>query len=128
MPVWQLHIVGKGIIMRGLMRRAPALVVALVRAACLAPPGQAAEVDDAKLESFILAAISAHDVIKSAADRINQAGSDAEISQLRDEIDAQVEQAIEQTDGITLAEYREIHEAARADPALENRIIEKFNA
>ena len=109
--------------------RVPALAVV---GCWLAVAGAQAEgqapVDDAKLDSFVLAAQAVHQVITRVAVNIDENMSEEEEEKLRVEIDAQVAEAIEQTDGITLAEYKEIHQAAQQDPELENRIIERFNA
>lgn len=85
-------------------------------------------IDDAKLESFVVAARAVHEVIKAASGRISQIQNEEEAEQLRAEIDAKAEAAIESTEGITIEEYREIHEAARTDPELSERITAMFNA
>ena len=82
--------------------------------------------DDAKLESFVLAAKAVHEVVKASADKISDIQSEEEAEALREELDAQFEAAIEETDGITIAEYKEIHEAATKDEALGQRIMDKL--
>jgi hypothetical protein len=115
------------LIVRTLRLSALALVGCWLVAAGAQAEGQT-PVDDAKLDSIVVAAQAVHQVIEGAATKINDVKTDEEANELRAEIDAQVEEAIEQTDGITLAEYKEIHQAAQQDPELENRIIERFNA
>lgn len=82
--------------------------------------------DDAKLDSFVVAAKAVHEVVKASAQKINDVKTDEEAAALRADLDSQFEAAIEQTEGITLAEYKEIHEAATKDEALGQRIMDKM--
>lgn len=82
--------------------------------------------DDAKLESFVTAAKAVHEVVKASAHKISEVKTEEEAEALRVELDAQFEEAIARTDGITLAEYKEIHEAATKDEALGQRIMDKL--
>ncbi len=84
------------------------------------------QVDEAKLESFVVAAKAVHEVVKASAHRINEVETEEQAEALRVELDAQFEDVIEQTDGITFAEYKEIHEAATDDPELGQRIMNKL--
>jgi hypothetical protein len=84
------------------------------------------ELDDTKLESFVVAAKAVHEVVKASAHQISEVKTEEEAEALRVQLDAQFEQAIEKTDGITLAEYKEIHEAATKDEELGQRIMEKL--
>jgi len=84
------------------------------------------KVDDTKLESFVVAAQAVHEVVKASAHKISEVKSEEEAEALRVELDSQFEAAIEKTDGITLAEYKEIHEAATKDEALGQRIMDKL--
>lgn len=91
-----------------------------------ASAGETFELDDTKLESFVVAAQAVHEVVKASAHKISEVKSEEEAEALRVELDAQFEAAIEKTDGITLAEYKEIHEAATKDEALGQRIMDKL--
>ncbi len=84
------------------------------------------KLDDIKLESFVVAAKAVHEVVKASAHKISEVKTEEEAEALRIELDAKFEAAIETTDGITLAEYKEIHEAATKDEALGKRIMEKL--
>ncbi len=84
------------------------------------------QLDDVKLESFVVAAKAVHEVVKASAHKISEVKTEEEAEALRIELDAKFEAAIEKTDGITLAEYKEIHEAATKDEALGKRIMEKL--
>jgi hypothetical protein len=46
--------------------------------------------------------------------------------ELRDQANAELASAIEQTDGITVEEYREISQAVRGDPDLAARVTEIY--
>lgn len=84
------------------------------------------KLDEIKLESFVVAAKAVHEVVKASAHKISEVKTEEEAEALRIQLDAQFEQAIEKTDGITLAEYKEIHEAATKDEALGQRIMDKL--
>ena len=86
----------------------------------------AVKVDEAKLESFVVAAKAVHEVVKASAHKISEVKTEEQAEALRVELDAKFEEAIEKTDGITLAEYKEIHEAATKDEALGQRIMDKL--
>ncbi len=91
-----------------------------------ASAGDTYELDDTKLESFVVAAKAVHEVVKASAHKISEVKTEEEAEALRVELDSQFEEAIEKTDGITLAEYKEIHEAATKDEALGQRIMDKL--
>jgi hypothetical protein len=87
----------------------------------------ATQYDDAKLDSFVVAARAVHEVIRESAAKISDIKTEQEADSLREQLDADVEAAIEQTGGLSIEEYRAINEAAKSDPTLEDRIIEKFS-
>ncbi|MEM8948976.1 MAG: DUF4168 domain-containing protein [Pseudomonadota bacterium] len=84
--------------------------------------------DDAKLDSFVDAFNAVHQVASAARERILSVDSndDEEFKKLQAELQPQFEAAIEATDGITLAEFREIEAAAIEDETLGLRIVEKM--
>ncbi len=84
------------------------------------------ELNDTKLQSFVVAAKAVHEVVKASAHKISEVKTEEEAEALRVELDAKFEAAIEKTDGITLAEYKEIHEAATKDENLGQRIMEEL--
>lgn len=87
---------------------------------------EAYKLDDTKLESFVVAAQAVHEVVKASAHKISDVKTEEEAEALRVELDAQFEAAVKETDGITLTEYKEIHEAAAKDEALGQRIMDKL--
>jgi hypothetical protein len=88
----------------------------------------ALQVDDAKLDSFVDAYQAVHDVANTAMEDIQSAQTDEDVEALRETLQPKFEAAIEGTDGITLAEFREIEAAAIKDEDLGLRIIEKMQA
>lgn len=86
----------------------------------------AVNVDEAKLQSFVVAAKAVHEVVKASAHKISEVKTEEQAEALRVELDAKFEEAIEKTDGISLAEYKEIHEAATKDEALGQRIMDQL--
>lgn len=83
--------------------------------------------DEAKLESFVTAALAVNQLVEQWAPRIQNAQSEAEAADLREQANGELVAAIEQTDGITIDEYRAISQAAQNDPALMAQISEMFD-
>ncbi|MEM7044999.1 MAG: DUF4168 domain-containing protein [Pseudomonadota bacterium] len=88
----------------------------------------ALDVDEAKLDSFVDAYRAVHEVANAAMEKIQAVKSEDDFKKLQAELEPQFEAAIEETDGITLAEFREIESAAIEDEALGQRIVEKMQA
>jgi hypothetical protein len=82
--------------------------------------------DDAKLQSFVTAALSVSELVQQWTPRIQGAQSEAEAADLRTQANGELVAAIEQTEGMTVDEYREISLAAQNDPALMTRIEQIF--
>ena len=116
--------------MRGLFRRVLGTLSLVLAAGWLITTDIRAEepyqFDDAKLDSFVVAAKAVHEVVKASAQKINDVKTDEEAAALRADLDSKFQAAIEQTEGITLAEYKAIHEAATKDEALGQRIMDKM--
>lgn len=81
---------------------------------------------DAKLDSFISAAIKVEELIMEWSPKIEGAADEGAAQEMRQQANADLEQAIEQTDGISIAEYQEISQAARSDPQLSARLKEIY--
>ncbi len=75
-----------------------------------------------KLDAFVTAAMAMNEVVRKWRPRIRNAGEGAEGAKLRAEADAELLAAIEGTDGMTVAEYREIGAAARKNQALMSQL------
>ena len=88
----------------------------------------ALEVSDTKLDSFVDAYRAVHEVAYTAMEDIKGASTDDDIEELKVKLKPKFEAAIEGTEGITLAEFRQIEEAATQDESLGQRIIEKMQA
>ncbi|MGI9487938.1 MAG: DUF4168 domain-containing protein [Geminicoccaceae bacterium] len=88
--------------------------------------GDPVKVDDAKLDSFVDAYNAVHKVASASMEKIQGVKSEEEFKKLQKELEPQFEAAIEDTDGITLAEFREIEAAAIEDEGLGQRIVEKM--
>ncbi len=84
------------------------------------------EVDDAKLDSFVDAYNAVHRVASESMEKIQGIKSEEDFKKLQEEMQPLFEAAIEETDGITFAEFREIEAAAIEDESLGQRIVEKM--
>lgn len=114
--------------MRGQFRRVLGTLSLVLAAAWLTTADVRAEgsyqVEDAKLDSFVDAYQAVHQAATAAQLELGEIKTEEQADALR----AKFESAIEDTDGITLAEFREIEEAAIEDEELGKRIIEKMQA
>jgi hypothetical protein len=86
------------------------------------------EVPDAKLESFVVAALAVNDLMEEWSPRIEGAQNEDEANTLRQQAQSEFVAAVEQTEGITLDEYQTIGQAAQQDPDLNARIQEIYQA
>ncbi len=77
---------------------------------------------DAQLQAFLTAAIKVDRVIQDWAPKIRAAQSPQEQEQLVQSVRAEVVQAIQSTNGMTLDEYTAITEQATNDPQLAQRL------
>ena len=87
-----------------------------------------AEFEEAKLESFVTAAIAVNDLIEQWGPRIEQAEDEQQAAQLREQANAEMVTAIDQTEGISVEEYQTIVQAARNDPQLSGQLQQMFEA
>jgi hypothetical protein len=119
----------KGSIVTSIFRRATgAVIVALSLAFSAAGAVQAQEqYEQEKLESFVVAALAVNELVEQWTPRIQGAQDETEAAQLRDQANSELVNAINQANGITVEEYRQISQAAQADPALMARISEIFD-
>jgi hypothetical protein len=90
-----------------------------------APEAQAA-VSDAKLDSFVVAALNVSEIAEDYQGRMQQAEDDAARQALATEAREAMIAAVQETDGITVEEYVSISDAARADQALNQRVMDKL--
>jgi mannitol-specific phosphotransferase system IIBC component len=119
----------KGRIVTSTLRRTTgAVIVALSLAFSAAGAAMAQEqYEQQKLESFVVAALAVNELVEEWTPRIQSAQDETEAAQLRDQANSELVDAISQSNGITVEEYREISQAAQADPALMARISEIFD-
>jgi hypothetical protein len=121
--------------MKGFLMRAPrifvrsllalAIAVALVR---LAPAtAQDTPISDAKLQSFIAADLKVGELIDQWTPRINAASSPEQASQLKQQANTELVQAIKSSGGISVEEFKQISQSAESDPALQQRIADMLH-
>jgi len=83
----------------------------------------AEEFSDGKLKSFATALNSINQLAERWKPQVEAATSEDQANALINEFEVEVSQVIENTDGIVVAEYEEIVQAAQSDPALTDRIV-----
>ena len=115
--------------MTSILRRATgAMIVAW--ALVLLPfgtPRAAEQYDQAKLESFVTAALAVNKLVEQWTPRIQGAQNETEAAQLREQANGELMAAIQQSNGISVDEYRQISQAAQSDPTLMDRISQIFD-
>jgi hypothetical protein len=98
---------------------------ALAFALATSSPGwsqQQPEFSDQQLESFVAAALAVDKLIREWNPRIQAAEDMAQAAQLREQANGELVEVIARTDGITVEQYQQILQAAKADPDLKARI------
>ena len=104
--------------MTSILRRATgAMIVAW--ALVLLPfgtPRAAEQYDQAKLELFVTAALAVNKLVEQWTPRIQGAQNETEASQLREQANGELVAAIQQSNGISIEEYRQISQAAQTRP------------
>jgi Domain of unknown function (DUF4168) len=83
--------------------------------------------NQAKLESFVTAALAVNQLVQQWTPRIQGAQNETEAAQLREQANGELVAAIQHSNGISVDEYRQISEAAQGDPALMTRITQIFD-
>lgn len=83
---------------------------------------------DAKLESFVEAAVQVENLMREYDPQIKAAETSERADTLRAEAGAKMEAAIDQTPDISVEEYSQIVMAARQDQALNERVNTIFRA
>jgi hypothetical protein len=90
-------------------------------------PQAAEQFQQAKLESFVTAALAVNQLVEQWSPRIQAAQSETEKTQMREQANRELVAAIEHSDGITVDEYKQISQAAQSDPQLMERITKIFD-
>ncbi|WP_048645811.1 DUF4168 domain-containing protein [Nitratireductor soli] len=92
-------------------------------AAPAAPPAaQSQTFDDQKLEAFTVAFLAVSDVKEQYTQRFREAPSDGEKQKIQTEATQKMEQAVAQTNGISVDEYNQIIQSAQTDEALAQKL------
>ncbi len=91
-----------------------------------APAAPAVAIDDAKLESFVVAFLQVDEINRTYAPQLQAAGTEEEQQQVRPQAGEAMVQAVEGAQGITIEEYNSIIETAQADPELAQQINAKI--
>ena len=91
----------------------------------------AADYSDAKLESFAVAAVEVSKILREWGPKVKQAqdaGNQEEAQKLASEVRGKAKNVIKSTDGITMAEYNEIAQAARQNKELNKKVTDMVRA
>ena len=85
-------------------------------------PAATSAYSDEQLRSFAVATLQIQEVGQEYQPRMEAAETTEQQQQLAQEANAQMVQIVEQVEGITVPEYNEIAEAARANPEIMQQI------
>jgi hypothetical protein len=86
------------------------------------------EFSDQQLESFVVAALAVDKLIREWNPRIQAAEDKTQAAQLREQANGELVEIVARTDGITVEQYQQIVQAAKADPDLKARIDAIYQA
>jgi hypothetical protein len=106
-----------------------ALILAGFMAGAFSPAmAQEAQISDAKLQSFVFAAMKVSELIDQWTPRIEAGKTAEERAQLKGTANGEMVQAIESTGDLTVQEYQQIGQRAEGDKALQERIMKIVQA
>jgi hypothetical protein len=108
--------------------RALFLAAGLAAVALSSAMAQENQISDAKLQSFVVAAIKVSGLIDQWTPRIEAAKTPEEKAQIKQTANGQLVQAIESNGDLTVHEYQQISQRAEGDKALQDRIVEILQA
>jgi Domain of unknown function (DUF4168) len=103
--------------------RALILAAVLTASAFSSAMAQESQISDAKLQSFVVAAMKVSDLIDQWTPRIEAAKTPEERAQLKQTANGELAQAIQSTGGMSVQEYQQISRRAEGDQALQDRIM-----
>jgi hypothetical protein len=103
--------------------RALFLATGLTAGALSPAMAQEAQISDAKLQSFVVAAMKVGELIDQWTPRIEAAKTAEERAQLKGTANGELVQAIQSTGDLTVQEYQQIGQRAEGDQALQERIM-----
>jgi Domain of unknown function (DUF4168) len=108
--------------------RALFLAAGLAAAAVSAASAQENQISDAKLQSFVVAAMKVGGLIDQWTPRIEAAKTPEERAQLKQTANGELVQAIQSNGDLTVDEYQQIGQRAEGDKALQDRIVKILQA
>jgi hypothetical protein len=85
-------------------------------------PAPAANYDEAKLQSFVVAFLQVDQINRTYAPQLQEADGEEAQNTVREQASEEMVQAVESVDGITVEEYGTIIQQAQTDPALAEQI------
>ena len=114
--------------MRDLSRRVGAALLAMAIAMSVAPAPVRAQAayDDATLEAFVAAALAVEQLIVAWTPRVEGAESEAQATQYQEQAKADIDSAIDGTDGMSIDSYMGIMQAMNDDQGLRQRVQEIY--
>ena len=118
-------------------RRVPAVLAAFLIATAAAPTASMAQETDAQIQSgqydsedlrlFAVAYLQVEQIGKKYATQFKSAETDTDRQQVVQQAQAEMVEAIQSTDGMTVEQYNAIAEQAKGDPALAKQISEQLS-
>lgn len=86
------------------------------------PAIEAPALSEQKLQSFAVAFVQVEQLKQQYMARLQEAGSESEQQEIRNEAGQSILQAVEQADGISVDEYNQIIRSAQSDPELAQKL------
>ncbi len=83
---------------------------------------QTASFSDGQLKSFAMAVAAINQIAEKWQPQVAAAQTEDQAAKMLEQVDIEMRQAIESTDGIGIDEYQTIMTAAQSDPALKSQI------
>lgn len=102
--------------------RSTALWIVAILALAMPAKTDAAEYSDGQLKSFVMAVLAINEIAEKWQPQVQAAESEDQAAEMLQQVDTEMRQAIEGTDGIGIDDYQSIMTDAQEDPELKSQI------
>ncbi len=108
--------------LKTIKHRAGMVCMAALLALPLSTGVQAEDFTESQLKSFVVAVAAINQIAEKWQPQVQAAQSEDQAAEMLQQVDTEMRQAIESTDGIGIDEYQSIMKAAQTDEALKSQI------
>lgn len=108
--------------LKTIKQHATVMCAAAILALPLSAIAQTSTFSDGQLKSFAMAVTAINQIAEKWQPQVQAAQTEDQAAAMLQQVDTEMRQAIDNTDGIGIDDYQSIMEAAQTDPALKGQI------